>query len=64
LPALSMANMVEPFGLAWRRVPFAIEPIPHAVLWPAMRVDSPELKWLRRRFEPIIKRRFREPQAA
>jgi DNA-binding transcriptional LysR family regulator len=64
LPALSMANMVEAFGLASRRVPFTIEPIPHAVLWPAMRVDSPELKWLRRRLEPIIKRRFREPPMA
>ena len=63
LPALSMANMVKPFGLASRRVPFAIEPIPHVVLWPAIRVESPELKWLRRRFEPIVKRRFREPQA-
>jgi DNA-binding transcriptional LysR family regulator len=63
LPALSLANMVGPFGLASRRVPFAIEPIPHVVLWPAMRLESPELKWLRQRFAPIIKKRFREPRA-
>ena len=64
LPALSMANMVRPFGLATARVPFAIEPLPHAVLWPATRVESPELKWLRRRLEPMVKRRFRHPVAA
>jgi DNA-binding transcriptional LysR family regulator len=63
LPALSMANMVGPFGLGWRRVPFAIEPLPHVLLWPAARIESPDLKWLRRRVEPITKRRFREPQA-
>jgi DNA-binding transcriptional LysR family regulator len=63
LPALSLANMAGPFGLVSRRVPFAIEPIPHAVLWPAMRLESPELKWLRQRLMPIIKKRFREPQA-
>ncbi|MBV8191431.1 MAG: LysR family transcriptional regulator [Alphaproteobacteria bacterium] len=63
LPALSMTNMAGPFGLGWRRVPFAIEPLPHVLLWPAARIESPELKWLRRRLEPITKRRFREPQA-
>jgi DNA-binding transcriptional LysR family regulator len=62
LPALSMANTLGPFGLDWRRVPFAIEPIPHVLLWSAVRADSPELKWLRRRLEPLIKRRFREPR--
>src|SRR5262245_3764757 len=62
LPALSMANTLGPFGLEWRRVPFAIEPIPHVLLWSAVRADSPELTWLRRRLEPLIKRRFREPQ--
>jgi DNA-binding transcriptional LysR family regulator len=62
LPALSMANTLGPFGLEWRRVPFAIEPIPHVLLWSAVRADSPELTWLRRRLEPIIKRRFGEPQ--
>src|SRR5215470_11164354 len=61
LPALAMANTLSPFRLAWRRVPFAIEPIPHVLLWSAVRADTPELKWLRRRLEPIIKKRFREP---
>jgi DNA-binding transcriptional LysR family regulator len=59
LPALSMANMVTPFMLASRTVPFAIEPIAHVLLWPAMRAESSEHRWLRRRLEPIIKRRFR-----
>jgi hypothetical protein len=54
---------VAPFELASRRVPFAIEPIPHALLWPAARAESPELKWLRRRLEPIVKKNFRDPRA-
>jgi DNA-binding transcriptional LysR family regulator len=61
LPGLAMANMIAPFGLDWRRVPFAVEPIPHVLLWSAVRAGTPELKWLRQRLEPIIKRRFREP---
>ena len=62
LPAPAMANTLAPFGLDWRRVPFAIEPIPHVLLWSAVRAESPDLKWLRRRLEPVIKKRFREPQ--
>ena len=61
LPALSMAGAVAPYGLASRRVPVAIEAMPHVLLWSTARSESPELKWLRRRLEPIIKRRFREP---
>jgi DNA-binding transcriptional LysR family regulator len=59
LPALSMTNMVAPFGLVGRAVPFAIEPMAHVLLWPAMRAESPEHIWLQRRLEPVIKRMFR-----
>jgi hypothetical protein len=61
LPALAMANTLGPFRLARRRVPFAIGPIPHVLLWSAVRADNPELRWLRRRLQPIIKRKFGEP---
>lgn len=64
LPALSMANTVAPFGLASRDVPFAIEPIAHVLVWPAMRAENAEHKWLRRRLEPVTRRKFRAPQAA
>lgn len=64
LPALSMANTVAPFGLASRDVPFAIEPIAHVLVWPAMRAENAEHKWLRRHLAPIIRRRFHPPQAA
>jgi DNA-binding transcriptional LysR family regulator len=58
LPAPAMADTLGPFGLDWRRVPFAIEPIPHALLWPAARAGDPEVAWLRRRLQPLVKRRF------
>ena len=64
LPALSMANTTAPFGLDGRAVPFAIAPIAHVLVWPAMRAENAEHKWLRRRLEPIIRRKFRAPQAA
>jgi DNA-binding transcriptional LysR family regulator len=58
LPALTMADTLRPFGLESRRVPFAIDPIPHAVLWSAGRAKDPEITWLRNRLRPIVKSRF------
>ena len=64
LPALAMTNMVAPFGLTGRAVPFAIEPIAHVLLWPALRAESPEHIWLQRRLQPVIKRMFRAASPA
>jgi len=58
LPAPAMAGTLLPFGLDWRRVPFALEPIPHALLWSAARTGDPEVAWLRQRLQPLVKRRF------
>jgi DNA-binding transcriptional LysR family regulator len=58
LPAPAMADTLRPFGLDWRRVPFTIEPIPHALLWPSARAGDPEVAWLRQRLQPLVKRRF------
>jgi DNA-binding transcriptional LysR family regulator len=57
LPSLAMAGTVRPFGLDVRRVPFAIEPLPHALLWSAARKE-PEIMWLRNRLRPIVQKRF------
>jgi len=58
LPALAMADTLAPYGLDSRRVPFALEPIPHALLWSAGRSHDPEIAWLRAKLRPIVKRRF------
>ena len=58
LPAPAMADTLRPFGLGWRRVPFALEPIPHALLWSTARAGDPEVAWLRQRLQPLVKRRF------
>ena len=41
-----------------RRVPFAIDPIPHVMLWSAARAKDPEIAWLRNRLRPLAKSRF------
>src|SRR5262249_34735134 len=53
LPALAMANTLSPFRLAWRRVPFAIEPIPPVLLWSAVRADTPALNGAGRGTRPL-----------
>jgi DNA-binding transcriptional LysR family regulator len=58
LPAPAMAGTLRPFGLDSRRVPFAIEPIPHVMLWSAARAKDPEIAWLRNRLRPLAKSRF------
>jgi hypothetical protein len=58
LPAPALADTLKPFGLDWRRVPFAIEPIPHVLLWSTARSGDPEVGWLRQRLQPLVKRRF------
>jgi DNA-binding transcriptional LysR family regulator len=58
LPLPAMAGKLRPFGLEARRVPFAIEPIPHVMLWSAARAKDPEIAWLRNRLRPLAKSRF------
>jgi DNA-binding transcriptional LysR family regulator len=58
LPLLAMAGTLRPFGLESRRVPIAIEPLPHALLWSAGHSRDPEVFWLRSRLRPIVRRRF------
>ena len=58
LPAPAMAGTLRPFGLESRRVPFAIAPIPHVMLWSATRAKDPEIAWLRNRLRPLAKSRF------
>ncbi|HSI02168.1 MAG TPA: LysR substrate-binding domain-containing protein [Reyranella sp.] len=58
LPALAMADTTTPFALDSRPVPFAIEALPHALLWSASRAGNPEIAWLRAKLRPIVKRHF------
>jgi hypothetical protein len=58
LPAPAMAGTLGPHGLESRRVPFAIEPIPHVLLWSRVRARDPEVVWLRRLLAPLVKARF------
>lgn len=58
LPVPSMADTFRPFGLDSRRVPFPLEPIPHAMLWSAGRARDPEIAWLRNRLRPLVKASF------
>ncbi|HSS85885.1 MAG TPA: LysR family transcriptional regulator, partial [Reyranella sp.] len=58
LPAPAMAGTLRPFGLESRRVPFAIDPIPHVMLWSAGRSQDPEIAWLRHRLRPLARNRF------
>lgn len=53
-----MADMLRPFGLESRHVPFFIDPLPHVMLWGTGRNKDPEITWLRDRLRPIVKRKF------
>jgi LysR family transcriptional activator of mexEF-oprN operon len=58
LPTIVMADTLHPYGLESRPVPFAIPPMPHAMLWSASRSNDPEIRWLRDRLAPIVKSKF------
>jgi DNA-binding transcriptional LysR family regulator len=58
LPRLAMADATRPWGLESRPVPFALPPLPHALLWSANRARDPEITWLRARLRPIVRKRF------
>jgi DNA-binding transcriptional LysR family regulator len=58
LPAPAMTGTLGPHRLESRRVPFAIAPLPHVLLWSSVRAQDPEVAWLRRLLAPLAKTRF------
>jgi DNA-binding transcriptional LysR family regulator len=58
LPAPAMAGTLGAHRLESRRVPFAIAPLPHVLLWSSVRAQDPEVAWLRRLLAPLAKTRF------
>jgi DNA-binding transcriptional LysR family regulator len=58
LPAPAMAGTLGPHRLESRRVPFAIAPLPHVLLWSSVRAQDPEVAWLRRLLAPLARTRF------
>jgi DNA-binding transcriptional LysR family regulator len=58
LPAPAMAGTLGAHRLESRRVPFAIAPLPHVLLWSSVRTQDPEVAWLRRLLAPLARTRF------
>jgi LysR family transcriptional activator of mexEF-oprN operon len=58
LPAIAMAETLHPYCLESPEVPFAIAPLPHAMIWSARRRSDPEMIWLRKLLRPIVKSKF------
>jgi DNA-binding transcriptional LysR family regulator len=58
LPSVALAGAARRYGLAARRVPFPIEPLPHALLWSTSRLGDPAIAWLRTRLSPIVRTTF------
>jgi DNA-binding transcriptional LysR family regulator len=58
LPALAMSEALRAYRLESAEVPFALPPLPHAMVWCSGRSRDPGLNWLRDRLRPIVKRNF------
>jgi LysR family transcriptional regulator, mexEF-oprN operon transcriptional activator len=58
LPALAMAEARLAYGLDSMEVPFALSPLPHAMVWCSGRSRDAGLNWLCDRLRPIVKRNF------
>ena len=58
LPMLAMSETLHAYRLESREVPFALAPLPHALVWCSGRSRDPGLTWLRDRLRPIVKRNF------
>jgi DNA-binding transcriptional LysR family regulator len=58
LPSITMLDAARQYRLESRHVPFAIAPLPHALLWSAARSNDPEIHWLRDRLGPIATATF------
>jgi DNA-binding transcriptional LysR family regulator len=58
LPAMAVAGALPAYRLESIEVPFALPPLPHAMVWCAGRSRDAGLNWLRGRLLPIVKRQF------
>jgi DNA-binding transcriptional LysR family regulator len=58
LPALAMKDARRAYKLESVEVPFALPPLPHAIVWCSGRNRDGGLIWLRERLRPIVKRHF------
>jgi DNA-binding transcriptional LysR family regulator len=58
LPTLAMKEALRAYRLESAEVPFALPPLPHAMVWCSARSRDPGLNWLRDRLRPIVKRHF------
>ena len=54
LPAIVMVDAAQRFDVTAMRVPLAIEPLPHALLWSARLANDPALVWLRDHLRCVI----------
>jgi DNA-binding transcriptional LysR family regulator len=62
VPSLVMAEVVTRYRLDCRPVPFPIDPLPHAVIWSAARINDPDIRWLRGQVEPVFANHFHRRQ--
>jgi len=58
LPAPAMKDARRAYRLESVEVPFALPPLPHAMVWCSGRNRDGGLIWLRERLRPIVKRHF------
>jgi LysR family transcriptional activator of mexEF-oprN operon len=58
LPVLAMKEAQRAYRLDSAEVPFALPPLPHAMVWCSGRSRDGGLNWLRQRLRPIVKRHF------
>lgn len=58
LPVLAMKDTLRAWRLESVAVPFALPPLPHAMVWCNGRNRDGGLVWLRERLRPIVKRHF------
>ncbi len=58
LPMLAMKDALRAYRLERVPVPFALPPLPHAMVWCSGRNRDGGLIWLRERLRPIVKRHF------
>jgi DNA-binding transcriptional LysR family regulator len=58
LPVLAMKDSSHAWRVESVEVPFALPPLPHAMVWCSNRSRDAGLNWLRERVQPIVKRHF------
>lgn len=54
LPAIVMVDAARRYDVAAMPVPFAIEPMPHVLLWSARLANDPAIVWLRETLQQVI----------